>query len=72
MGVLAKIGRCRKTPEIQSQNRGEGVLVEEGRGLRRDICLGSKDDLHANGAEYSSQHEPRGRATGREDDIPSR
>ena len=48
------------------------VPTEEGCGLRRDICPGSKDDLHPNGAEYCSQHAPRGRAVGREDGIPSR
>ena len=53
MGVHAKTGRCRKLPEIQSQDRDEGVPTEEGCGLRRDICPGSKYYLHPNGAEYS-------------------
>ena len=59
-------------PRYKARIVVKGFQQEEGRALRRDICPGSKDDLHPNGAEYSSQHEPRGRAAGREDDIPSR
>ena len=38
MGIQAETGRRWKFPKIKSQDRGEGVPIEEGRGLRRDIC----------------------------------
>ena len=58
-------------PRYKARIMVKGFHQEEGRGLRRDICSGSQDDLHPNGAKHSSQHEPRSRVAGREDDIPS-
>ena len=51
--------------------RYKARIMVKGFQQKKDVCPGGQDDLHPNGTKHSSQHEPRGRAARREDDIPS-
>ena len=49
VGVQVEIGRCRETTQVQSPNCDEGLLAEEGCGLRRNFC---PSDIHPDGVEH--------------------
>ena len=69
VGVHIETGRHRKSTKVQSSHCGEGLPTEERSGFRRDLCPGSDDDIHPDGAEYIGKHGPRGRVVRCEDGI---
>ena len=52
--------------------KGFQVPTEERSGFRRDLCPGSQDDIHLDGAKHCNKHGPRGRVARRQDGIPTR
>ena len=67
-----KPGDARKPPRYKARIVVKGFQQKKGVDFDEILCPSGQDDLHPNGAKHSSQHEPRGRADGREDGIPSR
>ena len=68
-----KLGDTGKPPRYKARIVVKGFQQKKGVDFDEIFApIVKMNDLHPNGAEYSSQHEPRGRAFGREDGIPSR